>query len=110
AFPINLVIDDANVSFSNQKTISVLASNALEFEDKGKTELNSLNGWEEDVLQVNIQKAKGANVYKVVNPFGGGSFAFMIKSDGKTVVFPNGQVIYKHSSYGDVTMNNVTGT
>src|SRR5690606_37081255 len=35
AFPINLIIPDDNVSFSNQKTISVLASNSLEFEDKG---------------------------------------------------------------------------
>ncbi len=110
AFPINLTIPDENVSSSNMKTISVLASNSLEFESKGNTELNSVEGWEGAVLNVGIQKAKGANVYKVVNPFGGGSFAFMIKADGKTVVFPNGQVIYKHSTYGDVTLNNVTGT
>ena len=33
----------------------------------------------------------------------------MIKSDGKTVVCPN-QIVYKHSSYGDVTMGSVTGS
>lgn len=110
AFPITVNIPAENASPSDMKSINVLASNALEFESKGTTELNSVEGWAEEVLTVNIQKAKGANVYKIVNPFGGGSFAFMIKADGKTVVFPNGQVIYKHSTYGDVTMNNVTGT
>ncbi|QBR13384.1 MULTISPECIES: hypothetical protein [unclassified Sphingobacterium] len=109
AFPISLNIDDKNISYSNIKKININASNILTFEDLGTTKLDSKGGWEGAVLDVKIQKAQGANVYKVVNPFGGGSFAFMIKSDGKTLTFPN-QVIYNHPDYGPVSMTNVTGT
>ncbi len=109
AFPVTLTIADDNASLSNIKKISVLASSTLEFEDLGTITMNSTAGWAEEDVQAKIQKAKGVNVYKMVSPFGGGSFAFMVKSDGKTVICPN-QVIAVSSQYGPVTMGNVTGT
>ena len=109
AFPIVLNIADENISASNIKKASILASSILEFDDLGTTNLNSAGGWAEEEVDVKIQKAKSVNVYKVVSPFGAGSFAFMIKADGKTVICPN-QVIAQSSQYGPVTMTNVTGT
>ncbi len=121
AFPFSLNIADANIAPANKKKIDINASNTLEFDAPVKARFNSANGWvavyEEPTIlsqtefEVNVQKAKGANVYKVVSPFGHRSFAFMIKSDGKTVVCPN-QVIYNEQEYGYglVSMTNVTGT
>lgn len=113
AFPFALNIDKSVVSPSNDTIINILASNALTFEGLGAARLDSRAGWwggetEEDILTPQIQKAIGANVYKLVSPFGANSFAFMIMSDGERVVCPN-QIIFNHSSYGAVTMGNVTG-
>jgi len=109
AFPFTLSVAEENVSLSNIGSVTINASNALKFQDMGTVELNSEEGWQGEIFDVEIQKAEGANVYKVVSPFGANSFAFMIKSDGKTVVCPN-QVIYNHSTYGAVSMSTVTGT
>lgn len=109
AFPISLSISDDNVSVSNVKKVDVLATDVLEFEDKGNVEMNSTNGWGGKVLSVKIQKAKTTSVYKIVSPFGENSLAFMIKADGKTVVFPN-QVLGNNLDYGAVTISDVTGT
>lgn len=109
AFPISLTIPDGNASVSNIKQVDVLATDVLVFEDKGSVEMNSSGGWAEDVLSVKIEKAKTTSVYKIVSPFGENSLAFMIKADGKTVVFPN-QVLGNSPDYGAVTMTDVTGT
>jgi len=109
AFPISLNIGGSDASVSNIKKVDVLASSILEFEDKGTVRLDSRSGWAEDDITTNIQKAKGSNVYKLVRPFGARSFAFMIKADGKTIVFPN-QVIVDDATYGPVTATSVTGT
>lgn len=114
AFPFTLNIDKSFVSPSNDSTVNVLASNTVVFEELGTATLDSRDGWwggetEDDFLTPTVQKADGANVYKLVSPFGFNSFAFMIKSDGETVVCPN-QVIYDHSTYGAVTMGSVQGT
>lgn len=109
AFPISLNISDDYISPSKKKKIDVLATSALTFDPPTMTKLNSVDGWEGAILDVQIQKAKGANVYKLISPFGANNIAFMIKSDGKTVLFPN-QVIYNHPSYGPVSMSNVTGS
>lgn len=114
AFPFTLEFDEATVSPSLDNSVSVLASNALQFENLGKATLDSREGWwggdtEEDFLEPNIQKAVGANVYKLVNPFGFHSFAFMIMSDN-TISAPN-QSIYDFGpdDYGVVTMTDVEG-
>lgn len=109
AFPFSLNIATADASVSNVKKVDVSASSALEFEDKGTVRLDSRDGWSGTDMTTKIQKAKGANVYKMVTPFGAVSFAFMVKSDGKTIVFPN-QVIATHATYGAVSATNVTGT
>src|SRR5690606_40280081 len=64
-------------------------------------QLNSIEGWAGASGTVKIQKAKTANVYKIVSPFGANSIAFMVKSDGKSIVFPN-QIIDNHPTYGPV--------
>lgn len=112
AFPISLTIPNANASVSNVKKVDILASSALEFEDKGTVRLDSRLGWQEADMTVKIQKAKGVNVYKLVNPFGAtsNSIAFMIKSDGKTIVFPNQVLFSSYSTYGALSMTGVTGT
>lgn len=109
AFPIALNIATANASASNVKKVDILASSALEFEDKGTVRLDSRNGWEGADITTKLQKAKGVNVYKLATPFGQRSFAFMIKSDGKTIVFPN-QIIAIDATYGPVSATSVTGT
>ena len=111
AFPFTLAIDSANLSVSQVAKTSVSATSTLEFADAGTAVLNSTGGWigKNGIKNVKIQKAKTANVYKVVSPFGENSIAFMIKSDGKTVVFPN-QVLGMNAEYGAVSMSNVTGT
>lgn len=109
AFPFKLTIAPDDVSPANRSTIEVLASSQLEFDNGKMTEMNSTDGWAEDILDVKVEKAIGANVYKVVSPFNANSFAFMIKSDGKTVICPN-QVIAQNATYGPVTMSGVTGT
>lgn len=109
AFPISLNIPDENISNSNIKKVDVTATSILDFEDKGTVEMNSEGGWGEEVLNVKVQKAKSTAVYKIVSPFGENSLAFMIKADGKTVVFPN-QVLGNDPTYGAVTMSDVTGT
>ncbi len=106
AFPFSLSIGDADISPTNKKKIDVLASNALEFEAPVATTMDSW--WMEDVINVQIQKAKGARVFKVVNPYGFRSYAFMIKSDGTTVVCPN-QIVANSTANGNITMSNVTG-
>lgn len=113
AFPFSLKIDNSFLSPSNDSIIDVLASNALVFEELGTATLDSRLGWwggetEDDFLTPKILKAVGANVYKLVSPFEYNSIAFMIMSDGETVVCPN-QIIYDHSEYGAVTMGNVKG-
>ncbi|MNE01961.1 hypothetical protein D3C87_536360 [compost metagenome] len=109
AFPISLTIPDENVSSSNIKKVDIMATSILEFEDKGNVTMNSTDGWAGKVLNVKIQKAKTTSVYKLVSPFGENSLAFLIKADGKTVVFPN-QVLGNDPDYGAVTMSDVTGT
>lgn len=109
AFPISLTISDDNASVSNIKKVDVLATDVLAFEDKGNVEMNSTGGWSGKILSVKIQKAKTTSVYKIISPFGENSLAFMIKADGKTVVFPN-QVLGNDPDYGAVTMIDVTGT
>jgi len=111
AFPFTVAIDSANASLSNLSSINVLASNTLTFGDSQTAELNSESGWSESETPhvVEVQKAEGTNVYKVISPFGANSFAFMIKSDGETIVFPN-QIIDNHPDYGPVTMSGVTGS
>ncbi|WP_313183775.1 hypothetical protein [Sphingobacterium siyangense] len=109
AFPISLTIPDDNVSVSKINKVDLTATSILEFEDKGNVVMNSTKGWAESSLNVKIQKAKVTSVYKIISPFGENSLAFMIKADGKTVVFPN-QVLGNDPTYGPVTMSNVTGT
>lgn len=112
AFPFNLkVTDSKQLSSSNKGEVKVNALNLLEFEDIGIATLNSIEGWSEEIIEVPVQKATTANVYKIVEPFGFNSFAFMIASDGKTVVCPD-QTIYDFgpSGYGPVKMINVVGT
>src|SRR5690606_17165008 len=89
AFPMSLAFDAEKASHLSINEIDILASLQLEFENIGEAILDSYAGWEEDELTVQVQKAIGANVYKLVSPFGENSIAFMIKSDGTTVVFPN---------------------
>lgn len=110
AFPFTVSIDSADVSLSNVGSINVLASNILEFGESQSAELNSEKGWteQEEPMEVQVQKAQGANVYKVVRPFSDYSFAFMVSSDGKTIVCPD-QIIDTDPEYGPVTMANVTG-
>lgn len=109
AFPFTLGIADEAVSVSKVKQINISATSTLEFEDKGMADLNSTNGWAGEESKVKIQKAKDVNVYKLISPFGANSIAFMIKSDGKTVICPN-QVIANNATYGPVSISNVTGT
>jgi len=109
AFPIALTIGNNDASVSNVKKVDILASSALEFEDKGTVRLDSRGGWSGTDMTTKLQKAKGSNVYKLVTPFGARSFAFMVKADGKTIVFPN-QVVAVDATYGAVTATNVTGT
>jgi hypothetical protein len=110
AFPFKLELNDLTlVSPSKVSSTTVNASKLLNFGAATEGMINSINGWYGDEYSVDIKKAVGTNVYQVVSPFGYRNFAFMIKSDGKTVVCPN-QVIDKHSSYGDVTMGSVTGS
>lgn len=109
AFPISLNIGDNDISYGNKKKIDVNASSILEFEELGTGQLNSIEGWAGASGTVKIQKAKTANVYKIISPFGANSIAFMVKSDGKSIVFPN-QIIDNHPTYGPVTMGNVVAT
>lgn len=109
AFPLTLTIANEDVSYGNKKKIDVLASNVLTFESLGNAKLDSRAGWEEAIVNVEVQKAKGANVYKIKSPFGANSITFMVKSDGKNLLFPN-QVITNHPTYGPVSMVNVKGT
>lgn len=111
-YPFKLTITDEDlISPSDRDIVNVNANNLLEFEDIGEATINSEEGWEEEVIKATVQKAiGGAEVYKLVQPFGFNSIAFMIESDGKTVVFPD-QVMYDTgaSQYGPVTMKGVTG-
>lgn len=109
AFPFALNIAPGDASISKIAKTDIVAANALTFKDAGTAVLNSEGGWEESVLAVKVKKANEANVYKVVTPFGPYSIAFMIKSDGKTVVCPD-QVIYKDATNGPVSITGVTGT
>ncbi len=109
AFPVSLKIEDDLLSPTKIGSVNVLASSRLGFEPVGTATINSVEGWEGAELTCEVHKAIGANVYKLIGPFGFNNFAFMIKSDGKTVICPN-QVIYNHSTYGPVTMGGVTGT
>ncbi len=109
AFPISVNISDADISYGNKKKIDVLASSLLEFEDIGNVDINSTEGWAGEEVNAKAQKGKGSNVYKIVSPFGAGSFAFMVQSDGKTILCPN-QVIAIDPTYGPVSMTNVKGT
>lgn len=110
-YPFKVAIKDQTALSPGAVGIAnVTASSRLEFEDIGKGTLNSLEGWEGEILEVSIQKAKNANVYKVIQPFGFNSFAFMIKSDGETVICPD-QVIYDFGpdDYGPTRMTGVVG-
>jgi hypothetical protein len=114
AYPFKLTVSDDAVSQSGKKSINVLASNALEFESIGNSVLNSNAGWwggetEDDYLSIEIHKAEGVNVYKLISPFGFNNFAFMIKADN-SILMPD-QIIYDFGSsgYGPVTMSSVTG-
>lgn len=109
AFPLILNIASANIAPRDVQKISVLASSSLEFENLGEATVDSRNGWEEAVIKAKVQKAKGANVYKLITPFGANSIAFMVKSDGKTIVFPK-QAMAKDATYGAISMSNVTGS
>lgn len=108
SFPITLKIDEKSVAYANIANFKIATSSNLEFEEIGTAKLDSKGGWAEKELTPKIHKAKGVNVYKLIQPFGQNSIAFMIKSDGKTVVFPN-QPIDKIAPYGAVSMSNVKG-
>ena len=110
AFPFTLSIADADlVSPSKVSSVSVNASKLLTFGAPMTASLNSLDGWWGETYDVQVEKANGANVYKIKSPFGYRDLAFLVSSDGKTVNFPN-QICYKHGTYGDVSMTGVTGT
>ena len=110
SYPFSLTIASESVAYGNISIFNVATSNNLEFEEVGEATLDSSGGWEEDVISnVKVQKAKGSEVYKIVQPFGYTSIAFMILADGVTVTCPN-QIIYNHSGYGPVTMGSVKGT
>lgn len=109
SFPITLEIDEKSVAYANIANFNIATSNLLEFEDAGTAKLDSKKGWAEKELTIKVQKAKGIDAYKLVQPFGQNSIAFMILSDGKTVVFPN-QPIDKDATYGIVSMLKVKGT
>ena len=110
AFPFTLNITDTTLmSPSNIRKVAVNASKLLNFAPAGKAMLNSIDGWWGEEYEVDLHKAVGANVYKLKSPFGYRDVAFMLSSDGKTVVCPN-QIIYKHATYGDVTMGTVVGS
>ena len=110
AFPFTLTFNDLTlVSPSHATTIIVNASKLLNFTALGTATLNSNNGWWGETYTRLVLKAVGANVYKITSPFYNRDIAFMVKSDGVTVVCPN-QVIDVHPSYGNVTMGTVTGT
>lgn len=109
AFPLTLNIGKEDVSPANVSKININASNTLSFAAEETVEINSIEGWGGDTYDISVQKAEGVNVYKVVSPYGANSFAFMIQSDGKTVVCPD-QVIDNHPSYGPVSMTGVKGS
>lgn len=109
AFPFNLSItDEALLSPSKVESVAVNATKRLNFESIGNAVLNSVDGWWEEEYEVEVHKAIGANVYKLISPFGFRDIAFMISPDGKTATFPN-QIIYNHATYGHVTMGTVKG-
>lgn len=110
AFPFTLTFNDpALVSPSKVSSINVNASKLLAFTALGTATLNSMNGWWGETYTVLVTKAVGANVYQLISPFYNRNVAFMVKSNGTTVVCPN-QVIDVHPSYGNVTMGSVVGT
>lgn len=109
SFPITLTIDEKSVAYANIANYNIATSRLLEFADAGTAKLDSKGGWGEKELTPKIQKAKGVNAYKLIQPFGQNSIAFMIMADGKTVVFPD-QPIDKHATYGVVSMSKVKGT
>ncbi len=100
-FPFTLSISEDATSPSNNSTVNVAATSALDFENLGETDVHS--SWMGGVVPATLHKAKGANVYKVIAPYEYSNIAFMIASDGETVLFPN-QVIDNHPVYGEVTM------
>lgn len=108
AFPFTLKIAADDVSVSKFSTIDVLASSQLVFDNPVSVNMNSVDGWAEEDLTVNVQKAKGANVYKIRSPFGENSIAFMIRAAGDSIVFPD-QVIGNDPSYGPISMTKVKG-
>lgn len=110
-YPFKVEVKDQSVlSPGGFGVANITASSRLEFEDIGKGTLNSIDGWEGEILEVSIHKAKDVNVYKVIQPFGFNSFAFMIQSDGETVLCPD-QLIYDFGSdgYGPTRMTGVVG-
>lgn len=110
AFPFDLVLANKTLASPNKlDSVRVNASKVLNFQALGNGTLDSTDGWAGEVLNVAVEKAVGANVYKVKSPFGNRDIAFLIKSDGKTVTFPD-QIIDKHSTYGNVTMGKVVGS
>jgi len=108
AFPFSLLISKYNIAPRDIQKIDVTASNTLEFEDKGNVEFDSRGGYAKAVSTVKIQKAKGANVYKVISPFGANNIAFSIRADGKVVTFPD--QLAATNGTAPVTMKGVTGT
>jgi len=110
AFPFTLAIADQElVSPSKVSSVSVNASKLLSFGAPMTATLNSDEGWWGETYDVQVEKANGANVYKIKSPFRYRDIAFLVSSDGKTVVSPD-QVCYKHGTYGDVSMTKVVGT
>lgn len=108
SFPIALEIDEKSIAYANISKYNIATSNTLEFEDLGTVKLDSKAGWSGEESSPKIQKAKGVRAYKLVQPFGKNSIAFMIMSDNK-VVCPN-QAIDVDSAYGTVSITNVKGT
>lgn len=110
-FPFTLTIPDEDlISAAGRRIVNVNANNLLEFEDFGTATLNSDEGFMEETYEIQVQKAVGLEVYKLIEPFGFNNIAFMIESDGKTVVFPD-QTMYDTGAdvYGPVQMQGVVG-
>lgn len=109
AFPFSLNIAAADASPSQVVKTDIVASTALTFKEVGNAVVNSTKGWNENTTDVKIQKANGANIYKLVTPYGPYSIVFAIKADGKTVNCPD-QVIAKNAKGDAVSITGVVGT
>lgn len=108
SYPFTLTIAKQFIAPRDIQRINVAAASPLEFEEIGTGEIDSRGGWGEDIFPVKIQKAKTAEVYKVVSPLGDYSIAFLVRADGTTITFPD-QLLVKDAKEGNITLKSVTG-